>query len=60
MDSRLSSGLYCSYGRYQGLDTSQVDKKERARTAWYDGVRVVILWRFRAYSKKKCLTFSAT
>lgn len=28
-------------------------------TAWYDGVRVVILCLFLAYSKKKSLTFSA-
>lgn len=28
-------------------------------TAWYDGVIVVILCRFLAYSKKNNLTFSA-
>ena len=30
-----------------------------ALTAWYDGVRVVILCLFLAYSKKNFLTFSA-
>ncbi|TNN70108.1 hypothetical protein EYF80_019608 [Liparis tanakae] len=29
-------------------------------SAWYDGVTVVILWRFIEYIRKKCFTFSAT
>jgi hypothetical protein len=36
-----------------------VQKMEEGRTAWYEGVNVVILCRFLACSKKNSLTFSA-
>ena len=35
------------------------DQRRRGRTAWYEGVSVVILCLLRAYSKKNILTLSA-
>jgi hypothetical protein len=50
---RLSSGLYPSCkAQHQTVRKGKVKKKKKEQhTAWYDGVRVVILCRFRAYSK---------
>ncbi len=57
--NRLSSGLYCSCAGVEQRAAPR-NRGKMLLTAWYEGVRVVILCLFRAYSKKKCLTFSAT
>lgn len=56
---RLSSGLYCSC-TFSWNERLKRQWRGVCLTAWYEGVRVVILCLLRAYSKKKCFTFSAT